>query len=73
MMTDGFQSDSSEDSDYDKIDCYLKDLKQRKGGARNTLKQKSSNVQNSGSKIQKRMQTLEEMIRKAAQATKTKQ
>ena len=54
MMTDGFQSDSSEDSDYDKIDTYLKDLKQRKG-ARNTVRQKQPNSQNSGSKIQKRL------------------
>ena len=57
LMTDGYQSgdSSEEDSNYDKIEGYLKDLKERKG-ARKTVKQSTStHTQNSGSKIQRRL------------------
>ncbi len=70
MMTEGYQSDSSDDGELDRIEGYLKDLKQRKG-TRNAPASKPV-AQNTGSKIQKRLETLEEMIRKTALSTRTK-
>lgn len=54
MMTEGYQSDSSEDEELDRIEGYLKDLKQRKG-AKNTAATTKPNTSNAGTKIQKRL------------------
>jgi hypothetical protein len=56
LMTEpeGFQSDSSQDEQLDRIDSYLKNLKEKKG-SRNSGKQKEKGGQASGTKIQKRL------------------
>jgi hypothetical protein len=54
MMTEGYPSDSSEDEELDRIEGYLKDLKQRKGAKNTAASTKPTNT-SAGTKIQKRL------------------
>lgn len=73
MLTEGYQTDSSGGEELQRVEGYLNELKKKRAGP-----SAKTNAGNSGSgggaesKVQKRLQNLEELIRKTAQSTRTR-
>ena len=73
MMTSGYQSDSSEDTNFDKIEGYMKKLKEKKGSTHvDKARHQQSSHYSGGNKIQSKLDSLEELIKKTANGVRVR-